>query len=187
MANNPAPGNSEEKKPGGRSETGKKKTARFGSVVFLGIVVIAYLFIWVLNPALFSSSYSTFLGMSSKIAPIFAFVIVIILFLNVVISDRLVAEHLGRQAGFRGWVIVIVAGIIASGPQYLWFQLLQDLKEKGMRTGYMAAFLYAKAVKLFILPMMVYYFGWDFTLVLTAYMVAFSFVNGRLVEALVHD
>lgn len=178
--------NENEQKPriGEEGKNREKSGSGFGTLKFLGLVLLIYLFVWFLNPALFNASYTSFIVMANDLLPLLGLVIVILLVLNVAISDNFVVNYLGKQSGIRGWLIIVVAGIFASGPQYLWFQLLQDLKGKGMRTGYIAAFLYAKAIKLFLLPMMIYYFGWMFTIVLTAYMLIFSVVNGHIVEAL---
>jgi uncharacterized membrane protein YraQ (UPF0718 family) len=58
------------------------------------------------------------------------------------------------------------------------------LKEKGMEDSLVAAFLYNRAVKIPLLPMMIYYFGWPFTLVLSSLMVLFSILNGVVVQRL---
>jgi uncharacterized membrane protein YraQ (UPF0718 family) len=91
---------------------------------------------------------------------------------------------LGKGSGFRGWTVAIAGGIASSGPIYMWYPLLGDLKDKGMKDSLVAAFLYNRAVKIPLLPMMVHYFGWPFALVLSIYMIAFSVVNGILVQRL---
>ena len=59
------------------------------------------------------------------------------------------------------------------------------MREKGMKTGLAAAFLYNRAVKVPLLPLMVFYFGVAFTVVLTVYMIIFSVVVGYLTELVV--
>jgi len=66
----------------------------------------------------------------------------------------------------------------------MWYPLLGDLKEKGMKDSLIATFLYNRAVKIPLLPMMVDYFGWDFALALSIYMILFSVVNGVIVQRL---
>jgi len=53
-----------------------------------------------------------------------------------------------------------------------------------MRPALVAAFLYSRSVKLPLLPLMVYYFGTVYTLVLSFYLVLFSAANGLLTECL---
>jgi hypothetical protein len=54
-----------------------------------------------------------------------------------------------------------------------------------MRTALAATFLYNRAVKVPLLPLMIYYFGIAFTAVLTAYMILFSVAVGAVTEWLV--
>jgi uncharacterized membrane protein YraQ (UPF0718 family) len=68
------------------------------------------------------------------------------------------------------------------GSIYLWYPLLKELSEKGMKKGLIATFLYNRAVKIPLLPLMVYYFGWLFTLFLTLYMIIFSVFLGIIMD-----
>jgi uncharacterized membrane protein YraQ (UPF0718 family) len=65
---------------------------------------------------------------------------------------------------------------------FLWYPLLQELKEKGMRDALIATFLYSRAVKIPLLPVMVLYFGVKLVVVLTILMVLFSIIDVILVE-----
>ena len=86
------------------------------------------------------------------------------------------------EAGKVGWLIAMVAGIVSAGPIYLWYPLLSDLQEKGMRPAFTAVFLYNRAVKIPLLPMMILYFGLKSVIILTLYMMIFSMLNGLIVE-----
>jgi uncharacterized membrane protein YraQ (UPF0718 family) len=59
---------------------------------------------------------------------------------------------------------------------------LEELREQGMRNGLVAAFLYNRAIKLPHLPLLVYYFGSVFVVVLLMYMVIASIIVGKLIE-----
>jgi len=56
--------------------------------------------------------------------------------------------------------------------------LLRDLKEKGAGDSSIAIFLYNRAVKPFLLPIMITYFGWLYVIVLTILTVLASVVIG---------
>ena len=76
----------------------------------------------------------------------------------------------------------MVAGIIATGPVYIWYSMLADLQEKGMRIAFSGVFLYMRSVKLPFIPLMIYYFGGAFTAVLTMYLIVFSVFAGICCE-----
>ena len=80
---------------------------------------------------------------------------------------------------------MIVAGILSTGPIYVWYPLLAEFKEKGVGYGYMATFLYNRAIKIPLLPVAVLYFGIKYVVVLTALMVLFSVIQGVLIDRLV--
>jgi phosphoenolpyruvate carboxylase len=53
-----------------------------------------------------------------------------------------------------------------------------------MRASLAAVFLYSRAIKLPLLPLMIQYFGTNYTLVLCLYLLGFSFVSGALMAKL---
>jgi len=61
---------------------------------------------------------------------------------------------------------------------YAWYPLLKDLKEKGAGESSIAIFLYNRAVKPFLLPVMVTYFGWLYVVTLITLTVLASVVVG---------
>lgn len=154
------------------------------SRVFLIITIIIYAVVALVHRNVFFHALSTFLNLFFRIIPVLIMVFGIIFLLNLFIEPKNVSNLLGKGAGVRGWMIAIFGGILSTGPIYLWYPLLSDLKEKGMRDLFIATFLYNRAVKIPLLPMMIFYFGVKFTVILTIYMVLFSMINGFCVERL---
>jgi uncharacterized membrane protein YraQ (UPF0718 family) len=153
--------------------------------IFFIIMAVIYLVLFFVNFNLAKEIFSQFFFLLQKIIPVFALVLILIFFSNLFFDPKKIKKFVGKSAGFKGWIISIVAGILSTGPIYMWYPLLSDLKEKGMRDAFIAAFLYNRAVKIPILPMMIYYFGLSFTIILTFYMILFSIINGFVVEKLV--
>jgi uncharacterized membrane protein YraQ (UPF0718 family) len=60
--------------------------------------------------------------------------------------------------------------------------LLKDLRDKGAGESSIAIFLYNRAVKPFLLPVMISYFGWLYVVILTVLMVLASVVVGFFVS-----
>jgi uncharacterized membrane protein YraQ (UPF0718 family) len=56
--------------------------------------------------------------------------------------------------------------------------LLKNLREKGAGTGPIAIFLYSRAVKPFLLPVMIAYFSWVYVVILTVLTVFASIAIG---------
>jgi uncharacterized membrane protein YraQ (UPF0718 family) len=149
--------------------------------IFLGVVVLIYLISGVVSYPVFGESVIAFGRMFLNILPVLVLVFLFIFLANFFLDPRKIFKYLGEGSGLKGWLVSILGGIISTGPIYMWYPLLGDLKEKGMKSSLIAAFLYNRAVKIPLLPMMIYYFGWAFTIILTVYMIIFSVVNGMIV------
>ena len=153
--------------------------------IFFIIVAIVYLILLFADFNSAKEVFFQFLLLLQKILPVFVLVFVLIFLSNLLLDVKKVLKFVGKSAGAKGWIISIIAGILSTGPIYMWYPLLSDLKEKGMRDCFIAAFLYNRAVKIPLLPMMIYYFGLPFTIILSFYMILFSIINGIAVDKLV--
>ena len=60
--------------------------------------------------------------------------------------------------------------------------LLRDLRNQGMKSSLIAAFLYNRAIKIPLLPLMIYYFGTRFVLIFICYIVVASIVQGMIIQ-----
>jgi uncharacterized membrane protein YraQ (UPF0718 family) len=153
-------------------------------VAFLLFVVIGYVILGIFDFPLLCSVLYVLTRLIARIVPVLLIVFVVMFFTHLLFEGQRTVESLGKGSGFQGWMVAIAGGIVSSGPIYMWYPLLSDLKEKGMKESLIAAFLYNRAIKIPLLPMMVHYFGWNFTLALSIYMVLFSMVNGVIVQRL---
>jgi len=149
--------------------------------LFLMVVCAIYFGTFLAKPdRVFASlqfSYNIFI----KLIPIMVFVFILMFILNLLIKPQWVKQHVGQGSGLRGYLISLVGGIFSMGPIYLWFEFLKEMQQKGMRTGLIATFIYARSVKPQLLPMMVLYFGWTYTVVLEIYLLLFALLHGWLI------
>jgi len=155
-----------------------------GLLFFLGTVLFTLL-LWIVRPASVARAVPFFVSILRQIWPVLLLVFGLLFAVNLLVSPAAVKRWLGSGSRTRGWLIAVAGGILSSGPIYLWYPLLAELREHGMRTALAATFLYNRAVKPALLPLLVYYFGLGFTVVLTVYMILLSIVQGVLVEGVV--
>lgn len=113
-----------------------------------------------------------------------ALVFVVMLVLNVLVRPAQIARFLGKGAGIKGIMLSVAAGIISMGPIYAWYPLLKKLREEGAGNASIAIFLYNRAVKPFLLPVMIAYFGWAYVVILTALTVLSSLAIGYSMSVL---
>jgi len=162
----------------------QKKPGNGGWWFLLGVTLL-YLAIAFFDIDYARNSLQNFLKMSRDLLPILILVFLFLWLFNLSsgMKDKLVKLS-GRDSGARGWLIAITGGILSHGPIYPWYPLLKELKEHGVRPALIAAFLYARSIKLPWLPLMAHYFGIAYTVILTVYIALFSLLNGWLVEKL---
>ena len=142
------------------------------------LILIIYAIFFFISPdkagQAIRSSGNVFLGMLVPLVLVF----VIMLLINLFLKPAAVAKFLGKGSGIKGITLSAVAGIISTGPIYAWYPLLKDLRDKGAGESSIAIFLYNRAVKPFLLPVMIGYFGWLYVIILTIFMVFASFAVG---------
>jgi uncharacterized membrane protein YraQ (UPF0718 family) len=149
--------------------------------IFLLIAFLIYLVSGLFFYPVFEGSLLTFGRMFLNIIPVLVLVFFFMFLTNLVLTNERTVEYLGEKSGLKGWMVAISGGILSTGPIYMWYPLLSDLKEKGMKSSLIATFLYNRTVKIPLLPIMIYYFGWMFTIILTIYMIVFSVIDGLIV------
>jgi uncharacterized membrane protein YraQ (UPF0718 family) len=171
------------KKDRPQSSTWKNPTVRM--LLFPALVLVAYGILFATIPDKASvglrSSGNIMLNMLLPLGLVF----ILMLVLNLFLKPAQIVKFFGKEAGIKGVILSAAAGIISAGPIYAWYPLLKDLREKGAANSFLAIFLGNRAVKPFLLPIMISYFGWIYVLILTVFTVLGSIVVGYVVGALV--
>jgi uncharacterized membrane protein YraQ (UPF0718 family) len=168
------------------SNSDQQKTSKkpFFNRMFLFpiVILIIYAILFFISPdksgQAIRSSGNVFLGMLVPLVLVF----VIMLLINLFLKPAAVAKFLGKGSGIKGIALSAVAGIISTGPIYAWYPLLKDLRDKGAGESSIAIFLYNRAVKPFLLPVMIGYFGWLYVIILTILMVFTSVAVGFFIS-----
>jgi uncharacterized membrane protein YraQ (UPF0718 family) len=146
-------------------------------------VIILSIIIFLVNPVSFEPSLQFFLSILEKIIPIIFLVFVLMFLVNLLISPKQLVKYLGKESKSKlGWPVAVITGIISTGPIYMWYPLLSDLQTKGVRNAFIATFLYNRSIKPALIPLIIFYFGINFTIVLTIVMIIASIFQGLLVE-----
>ena len=146
--------------------------------LFPAVILAVYVILFAVMPDRASlalkSSGNIFLNMLIPLCSVF----VLMILLNLFLKPAQIARFLRQGAGIKGILLPAAAGIISTGPIYAWYPLLKDLREKGAGNSPIAIFLYNRAVKPFLLPVMIAYFGWAYVVILTVFTVLGSVAIG---------
>ncbi|KPK73115.1 hypothetical protein AMJ87_02670 [candidate division WOR_3 bacterium SM23_60] len=144
---------------------------------FVAAVIFIYVVIACVDLSLFSKSVVLFSNLIIKIIPIFIIIYVLMTVTHYFITPDFVTKHF-IESGMRKWIFIIIGGILSTGPIYMWYPLLADLRKRGIQYGYIATFLYSRAIKVPLLPVILFYFSAKYVFVLTATMIIMSVLQG---------
>jgi len=171
-----------ENKGGDKGGEKKRKWNKHYDFYFLVAVIFLYFLLFFFDPKGAYNALKVSGNIFIQIIPVLLLVILFMAFINYFLHPKTVAKYAGKESGIKGWLLAISAGIISHGPIYVWYPLLKELRDRGMRSCLIAAFLYSRSIKIPLLPLMVYYFGVLFVVVLLPYIVIASFIEGEIIE-----
>ncbi len=146
------------------------------------LVFMIYALLFIFRPEKGDEALKNSLELLGRILPILLLVMALMVIFNYFLSDKVIEDHISRNSGIREWIIAIIGGLISIGPIYIWYPLVRRLMEEGVSPGPIAAFLYARSIKIQFLPLMVIYFGMEYVGVLTVVMILASVVIGIIME-----
>jgi len=159
-----------------------KKKSNTSSWYFLGAVVFIYFVVYMISPAHAFLALEFLYKLALKLIPIFAFVFIFMVIVDLVLTPARIVKYIGEEAGIKKWIFIIIGGILSTGPIYMWYPLLADLQKKGVKDGLLATFLYNRAIKLQYFPLLVIYFSWPFIVLMTILMILGSVVQGMFIN-----
>jgi len=160
----------------------KRNGAKYNGIYFLGTVVFIYFLLFFSHPENIEKSLEISAVVLIKIFPSLLLIILFMGIMNYFVNHRTVSKYVGKGSGIKGWFLAIFTGMLSHGPVYAWYPLLRDLRNQGMKSGLIAAFLYNRAIKIPLLPLMIYYFGTRFVLIFTCYIVVASIIQGWIIQ-----
>ncbi len=156
-------------------------------IKFLISVCILYFVTYFFAPNLAHTAFLNFLESLAKVLPILGLVFFIMFLGYVYLKPQLIKKHLGSDSGLKGWAFALLGSVIFSGPQYVIFPLLKELKEHGMKNSLIAVFLNNRNVQPAFLPVMAYYFGLPFTVVFSILVLLYALLSGVLIGYFVKE
>jgi len=160
------------------------RNPRKSGLVMLGIVAGLYLVTFILSSGTGMRALASAWEIVKMIAPILLVVFFLMSLLRNLFSTDYITTHLGKESGLKGWLIALGGGILSHGPAYVWYPMLSQMREQGVKEGLIVAFFYARSIKVPWLPLMVSYFGLCFTVLLSLFVILGAWLQGMIAERL---
>jgi uncharacterized membrane protein YraQ (UPF0718 family) len=160
------------------------KQMKLKGVKFLIVVIIVYILLLIFDNqnSLVALQKSGMIFL--KLIPIFILIIGLTALINYLLKPKQIMKYFGKDSGAKGLFYTLLGGVISHGPMYAWYGMLEDMRSSGLRDGLIATFLYARAVKLPLLPFMVDMFGVVFTISMTFYTLIFAIIQGKIIDSI---
>lgn len=165
-----------------RETKGERSLKRIG--IFPASVVVLYGALYFLSPTSTLEALKATAKISLALCLPLSLVFSVMFLLNLFVRPAQIAGVFSRNSGMKGMMLSIVAGIISMGPIFAWYPLMKKMKEEGAGEGPIAIFLYNRAIKPFLLPVMIAYFGWIYVMIITILTILGSIVLGYSMNAL---
>ena len=166
----------------------EKKRRSGGAVagwVFLSGVALVYAVGALFDPGVVVRALTSLGTLLLRLLPALALVFVLMVVMNLFTDREKLAALFGRAKGLKASLLASLLGILSLGSIYAWYPLLAELRQKGLDARPVAAFLYGRALKLPLLPVMIQYFGVAYTATLSVAIIVFSVCSGIIVGRLV--
>lgn len=156
----------------------------FKGIKFLIIVLALYIILLLSDTTSALSALQKAGSILLSLLPLFLLIIILTALINYFLKPKQIIKHFGKDSGVKGVFYALIGGIISHGPMYAWYGMLQDMRSHGLKDGLIATFMYARAVKLPLLPFMIDMFGLLFTIVITLYILIAAVAQGKVIDAL---
>jgi uncharacterized membrane protein YraQ (UPF0718 family) len=161
----------------------QKKQQKLGEVMLI-IVLLLYIIAAMFNIDATLEAIKSTGEILKIIAPILLIVIFIVAIINQFVHPKQLSKYFGKKSGKKSWLITAAIGVVSHGPGYIWYPMLRDLREHGVKDGLIVTFIYARSVKVPWLPVMAGYFGITFTVLLTLMTLIGAIVQGMIAQKL---
>jgi uncharacterized membrane protein YraQ (UPF0718 family) len=153
----------------------------------LALVGLLYLGTGLTHPEILRPALGYSLDLFATLLPILAVVLFLMGLFDSLLDAKAIARLIGSESGLKGWGIALLGGVLSHGPGYVWYPMIQQMREHGARDSLVVAFFYARSIKLPWLPLMVIYLGTGFTVFLTLYVLVASWLQGLIAENLLKN
>jgi len=163
------------------------KKFKFKGVKFLLFVVALFILLSIFDFENIPRIMDKFGTILYKIIPIFTLVIVLTALINYFLKPKQVMKYFGKDSGKKGLIYALIGGVLSHGPMYAWYPMLDDMRKHGLKYGLIANFMYARAVKLPLLPFMIGLFGLTFTVIVNVYILIFAVIQGKVIDFLMKN
>ena len=163
------------------------KKLKFKGIKFLIFVLVLFIFLALFDFENILKIMDRVGNILYNVLPIFMLVITITALINYFLKPKKIMKYFGEESGKKGIFYTLLGGIISHSPMYAWYPMLDDMRKHGLKFGLIAIFMYARAIKIPLLPFMIGLFGLPFTIIVNLYILIFAVIQGKIIDFLISE
>ena len=163
------------------------KKFKFKGLKFLFFVIALFILLSIFDFENIVKIMDKIGNMLFRLIPIFILVITVTAIINYFLKPKKIMRYFGKNSGKKGIIYALLGGIISHGPMYAWYPMLDDMRKHGLKFGLIAIFMYARAIKIPLLPFMIGLFGLPFTIIVNIYILIFAILQGKITDLLMKE
>ena len=153
--------------------------------LFLFFVLLLLFWVWIFNLNLFIYILKDFINIFvNQILFVLLIVFVFMFILNILIEKEFIKNKIKNAKSITKYFVSIIWGIFSTWPVYMWYPFLKQLKNHWLSYGHIATFIYARAVKIPFLAVMIMYFGLKYTIIFNLVLIFLALVLGIIIDLL---
>lgn len=156
-------------------------------IKFFLLMCLLYVVAFIVTPQKTMTAFGNFVQAFVQMLPVLILVFLVMFVGYIFLKPEMIHRYLGEDSGKRGWFAACVASIFFSGPTYILFPYLKELKAQGMKNSLIAVFLNNRNVQPAFVPVMIYYFGLRFAVVFCFLVLGYALLSGLLIRHFVGE
>ena len=151
--------------------------------LFFWIILIMYFLIWLFNFNLFINAWKDFLNvLINEILLVLIIVFIFMFILNILLEKENIKDKIKKSKSSTKYIISIIWWILSTWPSYMWYPFLKQLNDNWLNYGHISTFMYARAVKIQFLLVMIFYFWLKYTIIFNIVLIFLSFISWILIN-----
>ena len=151
--------------------------------LFFWIIIFIYLLSWIFSIDFFINTWKDFLNiLVNQILLVLIIVFFFMFILNILLEKDVVKDKIKNSKNSTKYLFSIIWWIFSTWPVYMWYPFLKQLKDNWLNYGHIATFIYARAVKIPFLAVMILYFWLKYTIIFNLILIWLSLVVWVLIN-----
>lgn len=145
--------------------------------LFLWIVLLIYIFLGIFSFSSFINIWKDFLStFVNQILLVLVIVFIFMFVLNLILEKDIIKNKIKNSKSSTKYIFSIIWWIFSTGPVYLWYPFLKQLHDNWLNYWHLASFIYARAVKIPFLIIMIFYFWLKYTIIFNITLVLLALI-----------